>query len=199
LSVPRLSLPGISLSNDRAEDIFLMIVFCILGVGVLAVRRARLGRRLVAMADSPPGAVTLGLSTTKMKVLIFGLSSALAGLGGALYGGQQHTVTDSDFQLIASLTVLLLAVIWGVKTVSGMLLAGLTYALFPLLESHVSAFKYLVYLGTGLAAIGIGNNPNGVMGGKTPLDAWRRRREATERVSSGSLADNPREIERARN
>jgi hypothetical protein len=68
-------------------------------------------------------------------------------------------------------------VIWGVKTVSGTFLAGITFALFPLLESDYSPFKYLVYLGTGLAAIGIGRNPNGVMGGNTPLEGYRRRRD----------------------
>jgi branched-chain amino acid transport system permease protein len=189
--VPRLSLPGISLVSDRAEDMFLTVVFCVLSIGVLLMRRSQFGRRLVAMADSPSGAMTLGMSLTGTKVIVFGISSALAGLGGALYGGQQHTVTGTDFQLLASLTVLLLAVIWGIKTTSGMLLAGVTFALFPLLESDYSAFKYLVYLGTGLAAIGIGRNPNGVMGGNTPLEGIRRRRAKRATTLPIGVADGP--------
>jgi branched-chain amino acid transport system permease protein len=181
LTVPRLSIPGISTVGERAEDVFLLVIFVVLAILVLLVRRSEFGRRLVALADSPSASMTLGLSVARTKVIVFALSSALAGFGGALYGGQQHTVTDADFQLLASLTVLLLAVIWGVKTASGMLLAGVTYAVFPLLESDFSAFKYLVYLGTGLAAIGIGQNPNGVMGGNTPLTKWREKRALANR------------------
>jgi hypothetical protein len=44
------------------------------------------------------------------------------------------------------------------------------------LQSHVPALRDLVYLGTGLAAIGIGRNPNGAFGGNTPLQQRRDRK-----------------------
>jgi branched-chain amino acid transport system permease protein len=71
--------------------------------------------------------------------------------------------------------------VWGIKTVTGMLFAGLLFAIFPVIQSHVPALRDLLYLAVGLGAISIGRNPNGVMGGKTPLERWRDRRDAGRR------------------
>jgi hypothetical protein len=74
--------------------------------------------------------------------------------------------------------LVLLAVVWGVRTVSGMLLAGVLFAVFPVIQTHLSWLRDLIYLGTGLAAIGIGRNPNGIMGGDTPLQKRRDKKAA---------------------
>jgi branched-chain amino acid transport system permease protein len=178
ISVGRVHIPGISLSSPRAFLVLLAIVFSVVGIGVLAVRRSALGRRLVAMGDSPSGTATVGVNITWTKLVVFTASAALAGLGGVLYGGQQTQVGAVDFQLLYSLTLLLLASVWGIKTVTGMLFAGLLFAIFPVIQSHVPALRDLLYLAVGLGAISIGRNPNGVMGGKTPLERLRDRRAA---------------------
>ncbi len=178
LSVGRVHIPGISLQSPRAFLVLLAAVFVVVGIGVLAVRRSAFGRRLVAMGDSPSGTATVGINITRTKLVVFTASAALAGLGGVLYGGQQSQVGANDFQLLYSLTLLLLASVWGIKTVTGMLFAGLLFAIFPVIQSHVPALRDLLYLAVGLGAISIGRNPNGVMGGKTPLERWRDRRAA---------------------
>jgi branched-chain amino acid transport system permease protein len=178
ISVGRVHIPGISLQSQRAFLVLLAIVFAVVGIGVLAVRRSAFGRRLVAMGDSPPGTVTVGIHITRTKLIVFTASAALAGLGGVLYGGQQSQVGANDFQLLYSLTLLLLASVWGIKTVSGMLVAGLLFAIFPVIQSHVPSLRDLLYLAVGLGAISIGRYPNGVMGGKTPLELWRDWRSA---------------------
>jgi branched-chain amino acid transport system permease protein len=178
LSVGRVHIPGISLASPRAFLVLLAVVFSVVGIGVLAVRRSSFGRRLVAMGDSPSGTATVGVNIPWTKLVVFTASAALAGLGGVLYGGQQSQVGAVDFQLLYSLTLLLLASVWGIKTVTGMLFAGLLFAIFPVIQSHVPALRDLLYLAVGLGAISIGRNPNGVMGGKTPLERWRDRREA---------------------
>ena len=178
LTVGRVHIPGISLQSPRAFLVLLAVVFVVVGIGVLAVRRSAFGRRLVAMGDSPSGTATVGINITRTKLVVFTASAALAGLGGVLYGGQQNQVGANDFQLLYSLTLLLLASVWGIKTVTGMLFAGLLFAIFPVIQSHVPALRDLLYLAVGLGAISIGRNPNGVMGGKTPLERWRDRRAA---------------------
>ena len=178
LEVGRVRLPGISLQSDRAYLVFQCVVFALISVLLLLLRRSTLGRRLTALADSPAAAATLGMNITATKLLVFGLSAALAGLGGALYGGQQGLVGANDFKLLLSLTLLLLAVVWGIRTMSGMVLAGLAFVLFPVIQDHVPSLRNLIYLGTGLAAIGIGRNPNGAVGGTTPLQIYRDRKAA---------------------
>jgi branched-chain amino acid transport system permease protein len=198
LSVGRVHIPGISLASPRAFLVLLAIVFSLVGIGVLAVRRSSFGRRLVAMGDSPSGTATVGVNITWTKLVVFTASAALAGLGGVLYGGQQSQVGAVDFQLLYSLTLLLLASVWGIKTVTGMLLAGLLFAIFPVIQSHVPALRDLLYLAVGLGAISIGRNPNGVMGGKTPLERLRDRRAARPRppdvTAPGELIEEPTRV-----
>jgi branched-chain amino acid transport system permease protein len=178
LIVGRLSVFGLSLKSNTRYLVFLCALFAIVAIGLLALRRAPFGRRLTAMADSPPASSTLGMNLVATKLIVFAVSAGLAGFAGALYGGQQGLVGAADFQLLLSLTLLLLAVVWGVRTTTGMLFAGLLFAIFPVLQSHVPALRDLLYLGTGLAAIGIGRNPNGAFGGNTPLQARRDKKAA---------------------
>jgi branched-chain amino acid transport system permease protein len=130
--------------------------------------------------------VTLGIGMTRTKLAVFTLSSAVAGLGGALYGGAQGAVAPNDFSFLISLTLLLLAVAWGVRTTGGMLFAGVLFALGPLLQQHLSQPRDVVTLLVGLAAIGVSQNPEGTFGGNTALQRWRDRRTASPAIPAGT-------------
>ncbi|HEX4217882.1 MAG TPA: branched-chain amino acid ABC transporter permease, partial [Acidimicrobiales bacterium] len=175
INVARPHLPGISLASNRTYFVVLCVVFAAVGMGVLALRRSLFGRRLLAMNDSPAACLTLGVDITRSKLLVFTISSAIAGLGGALYGGAQGAIGPSDFGFLLSLTLLLIAVVWGIRTVGGMFLGGITLALGPLLQTHITSPQDVVQLLVGLAAIGIAQNPEGTFGGNTPLQKWRDR------------------------
>src|SRR5207302_5974943 len=161
--VGRLHLLGISLAGGRSFFVFSAVVFAAAAIGVLAVRRASFGRRLAAMSDSPAACATLGMSLTWTKLAVFSLSAALAALAGVLYGGHQALVGTADFEWLKSLVLLLLAVIWGVDSILGVVFAGLAYALFPTIQEHVPNIHNLQYLAVGLGAIGLGTHPEGVI------------------------------------
>jgi branched-chain amino acid transport system permease protein len=165
LKIHRLALPGISLAGNRADLVMLAVVFCLLGLGVLAVRRGPFGRLLSAMSDSPAACATLGLDLTVTKLAVFAVSAAMAGVAGALYGGAQTIVTAVDFQYIQSLIVLLLVYVGGINTVTGALLGGAFLAGSSILTPHLPhQLQQFTGLATGLGAITIGRNPNGVAG-----------------------------------
>ena len=175
LNVARPRIGGLSLSGDRAFMIAQSVVFALVAIGILAVRRSRFGRRLIAINDSPSACVTLGVDMARSKLAVFTVSAALAGLGGALYGGAQTQVTNYDFEFIVSLTLLLIAVVWGIRTTGGMLFGGIVFALGPLLQKHWTHPRDLFQILVGLAAIGVSQNPEGTFGGNTPLQKWRDR------------------------
>ena len=171
--VPRPDL-GVDLSSDRVYFVAVCALFALVGAGVLALRRSTLGRRLVAMGDSPTGTATIGVGITTTKLSVFALSAGIAGLGGALLGGQQHAVGNTDFGLITGLTMLLMAVIWGVRTVTGVLLAGLMLEIGPMLQDALGGSAGVLPLLVGLGAVGLGSQQNGVVG--SFLDQVRRHR-----------------------
>ncbi|MBO0729171.1 MAG: ABC transporter permease [Acidimicrobiaceae bacterium] len=189
LNVARPHLPGLNLNSDRTYVIVESVVFVLVAIGLLALRRSRFGRRLLAINDSPSACLTLGVDMTRSKLAVFTLSAAIAGLGGALYGGAQGAVGQNDFTFLFSLTLLLLAVAWGIRTTGGMLLGGVSFALQPLLEKHLTHPRDVFELLVGLAAIGVSQNPEGTFGGNTLLQRWRDRRRVTgEVVAPGTEA-----------
>ena len=192
LTVARPHIPGVSLNSNRSYLVLLCVIFALLAVGVLSIRRSRFGRRLIAVNDSPSACLTLGIGMTRTKLAVFTLSAAVAGLGGALYGGAQGAVAPNDFTFLVSLTLLLLAVAWGVRTTGGMLVAGVLFALGPVLQQHLTQPRDVVLLLVGLAAIGVAQNPEGTFGGNTALQKWRDRRTPTPLLvpSADSLAPN---------
>jgi branched-chain amino acid transport system permease protein len=198
LSVPRLALPGVDLSGERAYLVVSAAAFVAVGLGVLALRRSRYGRILLAMRDSPAGCATLGLNMRWTRVRLFALSAGIAGFAGGLLGGLRQTVAATDFQLMGSLPLLLLAVVAGVTSVSGAALGGMALMLLPVLASEFPALGGLVYLCVGVASVGLGRDPNGVVSHLFKLGRWRSRQRdrwrpapARRPLSSASTEETP--------
>jgi branched-chain amino acid transport system permease protein len=166
------TLLGIGFGEDAAMLLFVTFVFCLLGLGVVALRRSAYGRRLIALRDSPAAAATLGVNLFGAKLAVFALSAAIAGLAGALSGAYLGSASTSDFTMLKGLPILLLAVVGGVSVVSGAVFGAFTLQSFAWLVQWFPASSYptwnnvLVYwqrIGPGIAGIGIGRSPDGTV------------------------------------
>jgi len=165
LTIHRLAIPGVDLSSPKANLIVLVLVFAVMANVVLAIRRGPFGRLLGAMRDSPIACAHLGLDLTRTKLGVFALSAAIAGVGGALLGGTKQVVTANDFIYIQSLVFLLLLTIGGVNTATGAFLGGLFFASMNIISPHIpERYQQLPFIGSGLGAMSIGRNPNGIAG-----------------------------------
>jgi ABC-type branched-subunit amino acid transport system ATPase component/branched-subunit amino acid ABC-type transport system permease component len=80
------------------------VVIC--SIVVVAIVRGRLGRLLLGLRDSPLALDTEGATTNVTRVLVFCISSFLAGLFGALYAGYVGSVNAASFPSFNSLTIL---------------------------------------------------------------------------------------------
>jgi branched-chain amino acid transport system permease protein len=164
IHVNRPGLFGLHFATNGAFTVFLTVVFCLLAIGLLALRRGPFGRLLLAMKDSEAACVTLGASLTRTKLAVFSLSAAIAGLGGALYGAMITQPGATDFASEQSLPILLVAVVFGMATTSGAFLGGISYSLVGTkLQALAPSVPNLQYALTGLAGIGITMNPDGTV------------------------------------
>jgi branched-chain amino acid transport system permease protein len=173
-AVPRVHLPGVSLAGSKAELFFECVVFAIFAVGILAIRRGSMGRLLMATRDSSAACATLGANLTLVKLLLFAASTAIAGVGGALWGGVEREVTSLDFEYQLGLSLVLIVYIWGCCSPAGALLGGLSLSLlYPQIVPHLpSRWSQLGLILTGLGAVSLGRNPNGIIGQIS--DGWQR-------------------------
>ena len=158
IAVPVLDLPFVTIDSPRGRLILSSVAFSLLGLLVVAIRRSRLGRRLIALKDSPAAAATLGMSLTRTKLAAFAISAGIASCGGALAGDK---VSPQQYDFTQSLPVVLLAVVGGVGTVGGALFGGMLLGGNSVLASIVPSVSNVSKILPGTIGITLGRNPNG--------------------------------------
>jgi branched-chain amino acid transport system permease protein len=162
LNAKRMSLFGYDFKSSGSYVVLMIVVYVLVGIGVLALRRGSIGRLLVAMRDSPAACGTLGLNQRWFRVGLFATSAGIAGLSGALIAGMRGTTSPQDFQALSGLLVLLLAVACGVTSVTGAAIGGTLLMLLPVLQSQSDKLGGLTFLVIGLGAVSLGRDPNGI-------------------------------------
>jgi branched-chain amino acid transport system permease protein len=162
----------------------MLLVFLVLALVLLAVRRGPVGRLLLALRDSPQAAATLGLSHRWIRVAVFSAAAGVAGLAGALTAGLEEIAAPGSFSTIASLPAVLVAVVAGVTTVSGALLGGvlLMYTL-----TSTGSTQGLVFIVLAVGAVLLARDPNGLVN----LAFTRARRALAFLRVSAEVAERP--------
>ena len=179
VAVDPLDVPGVGTQGGMV--VFLTVVFALMYLLVVGVRRSTFGQRLLAMKDSPAACATLGINPVGLKLVVFTLSAGMAGFGGALYGGTLGTVNGQTFGFVQSLPLLLLTVVGGIGSAAGALAAGWLIGGLPLLVDVAPWFENINRVLPGTLGIALGQNPNGVV-------ATVRERFAPLRQATGVLA-----------
>ncbi len=160
VAVDQLDVPGVDTPQQML--VFLSGVFAVLYLAVVAVRRSTFGQRLLALKDSPAASATLGINTTLVRLAVFTLSAAIAGFGGALYGGALGAASPQNFAFVQSLPLLLLGVVGGIGSAAGALVAGIMIGGLPLLVDIAPWFENVNRVLPGTLGITLGRNPNGI-------------------------------------
>jgi branched-chain amino acid transport system permease protein len=178
MTVPPVKFLLWSLVSPKAQLLSSTALFCLLGIGLIAIRRSSYGRRLIAMKDSPAASATLGQNLMWLKISAFMLSSALAAVGGILYCIALGSVQTSTFDIMFSFALVMGTVVGGIGSVSGALLGGvglgvgltaIQHTFFNLANAHndwgqllswATAY-HLAALLPATIGITLGGNPSG--------------------------------------
>ncbi len=199
LSIPPLKVGPLDLSNQTAFLMTVTAIFTILAIGVVALRNSGYGRRLAAMKDSPAAAAMLGQNLVKLKLSVFMLSAGIAGLGGILMSSAIGAVSNENFSIMISLTVLMLTVVAGIGYVTGALfgglMAGVGFAVImvsfnnlgaaqPELEGLWTFMGHLAAVSPALIGLGVGKNPSGTV--HDVLEGYRHLRSAKPVLVGGA-------------
>jgi sulfate-transporting ATPase len=107
---------------------FLFVLFVLAAVAVTNLRRGRAGRRLIAVRTNERAAAALGISPWSVKLYAFGLSAAIAALGGILLSFSSDTIVYSGFFSFQSITAMSQALIGGIGFVMGPLIGAMFVA-----------------------------------------------------------------------
>jgi branched-chain amino acid transport system permease protein len=163
IAVDPIKVPGLDPANRPSQLMVLSVITALGYLFVVAIRRSGFGQRLLAMKDSPAACATLGLDVTRLKLAVFALSAAMAGVGGALYAGTLGSINPARFSLFESLPLLLLTVVGGITTSSGALFTGVMLGGFPIAVAIVPFMDNLNRVLPGTMGVALGRNPNGAV------------------------------------
>jgi branched-chain amino acid transport system permease protein len=188
LAVERPDIFGWHLESERAMFVALVVLAVVFANVFLVVRRSSFGRMLAAMRDAPNACQTLGMNITVAKLKVFALSALLAGGAGAFLGGLQSRIGQLDFLWFRSLSVLLVATIFGITSMSGAFLGALFFVVLPEVTrgSDATGGLALQPLIIGLLAIATARRQEGLAG---QLRNWLR--PAIQRLPSFLWAPAP--------
>jgi branched-chain amino acid transport system permease protein len=93
--------------------------------------RGRVGRAWRAIRDGEVAAVSSGVSPAAYKTLAFGVSSAYAGVAGALFVIQVSYINPDTFPIGLSILLLVSVVVGGLASLSGVIFGALLLEFLP--------------------------------------------------------------------
>lgn len=127
------NLAVLGLPIGRAEFLWYLSVALLTVVGVFTTRllRSRVGRAFSAVKDAEVQAAALGVEVARYRAIAFALSSAYAGLAGALLAVIIQFVVPDYWGLTLSLSYLAMVVIGGMRSVSGAVLGAVFVTMLP--------------------------------------------------------------------
>jgi branched-chain amino acid transport system permease protein len=195
VALPRPQLADISFQSDRAFFVLTLIVLVIAATAVWLVRRGTTGRYLAAMRGSELAAASIGIDVNRWRVVVFALSAGLAGVGGAIYGSAESTVSPADFNTFLSLVFIVVVVTTGVHTIEGAIQAGMAYVIIGELLGYLPSarWKNLLLILFGLGAITYALHPEGIveLEKRVWIERFNRLRAGSRRDGSGPAGDMP--------
>lgn len=124
--VPELSIFGYGFGGggDIAFALFALGVVTAAAIGVLGLRRTRLGGQMLVVRANERAAAAAGVNVAGVKLAGFAIAAGLAGLAGVLLGYQQRSLSFQDFDVFVSLAYVAVVYLAGISRVSGAVLAG---------------------------------------------------------------------------
>ena len=170
--IPSLSVGGFSF--DSPDRLFLLI-WVILGVILLLSANlvdSRLGRAVRALHESEPAAQSLGVNTSRAKLLIFVWSALYAALAGSLYAHTLNFVAPSSFTFMFSIKLVTMVIVGGMASIWGSLLGAAVLTILP--ELLVVFHDYEIIIFGAILMVVMIFLPRGLVRGI--LDLWELRR-----------------------
>lgn len=108
------------------------------------ITSSKFGLRLIAIREDEQAAETLGINTTKEKIIAFVLSAFLVGLGGAIHCTYQNYIDPNyAFNIQLTLTPIVMTLFGGIGTVFGPVLGA---TLFTFIHEILWAELTVLYM-----------------------------------------------------
>lgn len=152
--------------------ITVLVVFCIRNL-----KYSRFGRMCIALKTDEIAAKSFGIDVYKLKLRMYVLASAIAGVAGILFGLKNRVILPDSFGWNLSAEMQIFLFFGGTNSITGAVFSGFFLKLMPELFRTVTLFgqslqEYRTIIYCILILLVINFRPNGVMGEHEISFAW---------------------------
>ena len=138
---------------------FYVLIVILIALAVILVNnlyKSRLGRAWMAIREDEVAAAAMGINTVTTKLLAFSIGASFSGFAGAYYAANIALVSPDNFLFLVSITVLVMVVLGGMGSISGVIVGALTlyfviFYLIPGLPQNVTNFAGTIGLSDNVA------------------------------------------------
>ncbi len=161
-----------------------LVIVVVLYLLVANLRRGDLGRRMLAVRSNERAAAAAGVHVPRVKIIAFGLGSAIAGIAGVMYTYDFGTFSTSNYDVMIGFALIAGLYVLGISMAQGAVLAGLgaTGALIPLvLQKWVLPQNQIATYVQLIAALGLIVQLNLFPEGVLPI-MWKRKQDKAQKL-----------------
>lgn len=139
------------------------------------------GRACISIREDEIAAESMGINTTKYKVMAFAIGAFFAGVAGALYSSYFYFVKPDLFGFLKSIDILVIVVLGGMGSLTGSVIAAIALAVISTFLQSFTAVRMIVY--AALLVVIMIFRPQGLMGTKEITDLFKfKSKKKDERI-----------------
>jgi branched-chain amino acid transport system permease protein len=110
------------------------------------LKRSSLGRAMISVREDEFAAQAMGVNVSRVKVMAFMIAAFFAGMAGGLYAHQfGNSIRPPDAGFLRSLDYVLMTVLGGRGSISGVALAAIILTVLPEALRDVDQYRLIVY------------------------------------------------------
>lgn len=103
------------------------------------------GRATLAIREDEIAAESMGVNTTKYKVIAFIIGAVTASVAGAIYSNYVQTITPTDFGFMKSIDILIIVVFGGIGSITGTFISAIVLGILNMVLQDAGALRMIIY------------------------------------------------------
>ncbi|HEU8213368.1 TPA: branched-chain amino acid ABC transporter permease [Streptococcus pneumoniae] len=114
-------------------------------VATLNFLRSPIGRSTLSVREDEIAAESVGVNTTKIKIIAFVFGAITASIAGSLQAGFIGSVVPKDYTFINSINVLIIVVFGGLGSITGAIVSAIVLGILNMLLQDVASVRMIIY------------------------------------------------------
>ena len=145
MKIPYPSLFGWSFESKNSIYFLYLGIAAVMILIAYRVRSTKYGRAFLAIRDGELAADVMGLNTTYVKVVAFGLSAVFAGVGGSMFASSFNYISPDTFTLSQTVLILVMLLIGGEGSIAGAVVGAVVLTYLPEFLRFTRSYYIFIY------------------------------------------------------